>query len=642
MDHDYAYRLNPHNVVAQGWFFSNPEVISAIKVLVVLATGFLLVQVIRWSRMAEARNPLDRDLRQKRRPYITEARERARIIQKSFHPDQVPSDLDAIVIGSGIGGLTAAALLARAGRRVLVLEQHDQAGGSCHTYTEKGYEFDVGIHYIGQMGRPTILRTLVEQVSEGQLEWEPLELAHDVVSIGYGADNRQYPVYGDRERWIAALKIAFPKEYQGIDGFFALLDETSNATAVLGALKLAPLWLVKLVIHTGLIHVFTKLWRGQFRSSTLEIIQELTSDKDLQTVLSYCWPDYGSKPSSSHFMMQSILNRHYMEGAFYPVGGASEIALNVIPVIEKSGGQVLVRAPVQSIVHNGHKAMGVRVEKGGEIYQIEAPVIISAAGVVNTFRKLLPKAVAETSYFHELLASNRIRPGVAAMSVFVGLNASGEDLKLKKENVWAYLSNEGEKDFQTYLDSDVKDIMSRDLPMIFISFPSTKDPRWNERPGRENKSTCAIISFANWNWYKQFENSSHKKRGDEYEELKDTVGNIMIDQACRLYPQLKHHIDYVEVGTPVTNQFYIGSSQGEIYGLDHDRTRQEPLTNALLRPTTDIPGLYLSGQDVMTCGFGGALFGGLFCAGAVLGRNVMYDLVGLHKQIRQEAKAKSD
>lgn len=634
MNSDYEYRLNPHNVMAQGWFLTTPIVITSIKVFVTLATGFLIIQVFRWSRLAKARNPFAKDDRQKRRPYITDQKKRDQILKQSFHPDKVPTELDAIVIGSGIGGLSTACILAKAGRKVLVLEQHDQAGGSCHTYLEKGYEFDVGIHYIGNVGKQTFFKTLVDQVSEGQIEWAPLEDAYDVVSIGYGNENRKYPVLSGKENWQRSLKEAFPDESEAIDKFFDLLKEASGGSMVLGALKILPLWLVKIVIKTGLIHLFTNMWQGQFQKSTQDIIMGLTDNPDLQTIFCYCWPDYGTRPSSSHFMMQALLNNHFMNGAHYPVGGASEIALNIIPVIERAGGKVLVRAPVQEILYNGRKVMGVKVKKGSETFQMEAPIVISAAGVMSTFQKLLPKPVAQMSYFHELIRSNSIKPGVAAMSVFLGLNASNKELGLKRENVWAFASNDSEKEFVNYLESDRESIMSKDLPMIFVSFPSAKDPQWDAHPGRETKSTCAIISFANWSWYKQFESTAHKKRGDEYEELKSAVGNNMIEQACRLYPQIKHHIDYVEIGTPVTNQFYLGCSQGEIYGLDHDRARQEPLTNALLRPETDIPGLYLSGQDVMTCGFGGALFGGLLCAGSVLGRNLVSDLTRLHKQVK--------
>ena len=76
------------------------------------------------------------------------------------------------------------AIMAKAGKRVLVLEQHDQAGGCCHTFIDKGYEFDVGIHYIGKMSQGQFNRQFLDQISEGQIEWNPLEDAYDIVSIG--------------------------------------------------------------------------------------------------------------------------------------------------------------------------------------------------------------------------------------------------------------------------------------------------------------------------------------------------------------------------------------------------------------------------------------------------------------------------
>ena len=107
----------------------------------------------------------------------------------ALHALQVPPKIDVIVIGSGAGGLSTAALLAKAGKRVLVLEQHDQAGGGLHTFVEKGYEFDVGVHYVGEMGKG-IFRTLFDQLTDGQLEWAPLDDAYDVMSIGRGKDRR--------------------------------------------------------------------------------------------------------------------------------------------------------------------------------------------------------------------------------------------------------------------------------------------------------------------------------------------------------------------------------------------------------------------------------------------------------------------
>ena len=98
---------------------------------------------------------------------------------------------------------------------------------------------------------------------------------------------------------------------------------------------MAPLWVSKLICKTPISRWVNKLWHSGKEKSTLAIIQELTDNKDLQTVFSYCWGDYGTVPAKSHFGMHSVLLQHYQNGAFYPVGGASEIAYNVIPVIER-------------------------------------------------------------------------------------------------------------------------------------------------------------------------------------------------------------------------------------------------------------------------------------------------------------------
>ena len=80
--------------------------------------------------------------------------------------------------------------MARAGKKVLVLEQHDQAGGGTHTFTEKGYEFDPGVHYIGELEEGTFFRNMFDQITEGQLEWALLDENYDRVTIGVGEEKR--------------------------------------------------------------------------------------------------------------------------------------------------------------------------------------------------------------------------------------------------------------------------------------------------------------------------------------------------------------------------------------------------------------------------------------------------------------------
>ena len=193
--------------------------------------------------------------------------------------------------------------------------------------------------------------------------------------------------------------------------------------------------------------------------------------------------------------------------------------------------------------------------------------------------------------------------------------------------------------FDEYIALPADEVGKTDIPLLFISFPSTKDPTWNDRyPG---KSNCTIVTLGNWDWFAKWENERVKKRGDDYDDLKNRLAEKAWEQACRYYPQIKDKRDYFDIGTPLTNNYYIGSPKGEIYGLDHTISRFNPEVSYQLRPATAIPGLYLTGQDITTCGFAGALYSGLLTASHLLSRNLMSDLVVLTKELRKDAKLKT-
>lgn len=623
------------------WLFTVPVLKLAIMIGMVLATLFMIIQIIRWSMQSACPNPFDKDIRVPRKAYIHDQKKRDEVIKQGFSKDKIPDNLDAIIIGSGIGSMTTAAIMSRAGKKVLVLEQHDQAGGCCHTFIDKGYEFDVGIHYIGEMGHQTLNKTLLDQICEGQVEWAPLDDDFDVIQIGLGDESRKYPVATGTEAWKNLLYKQFPDETKAIDKYFELLAASSKTSTIHGAMKVIPLWLVKIILFTGVLKFVTNIFRPEYTISTLDLVEGITSNKDLQAVFMYCWGDYGTPPSKSNFTMQAALNRHFMKaGAHYPIGGASEIAYNIIPVIEKSGGRVLVRVSVTDIIAKGGKACGVKVIKVKETYEIFAPMIISSAGLYNTFERLLPRELAEKSYYSKIC--KELKPGVGAMNVFLGLNKSKEELGLKRQNMWAFTTNELNKNGEDYFNLSVDEAMDAEIPLLFISFPSAKDPEWANHPGRENKSTVAIVTLANWEWFKQWEDKPLKKRGDSYDEVKNSIGHKMIEQTCQLYPQIRDCIDFTEIASPVTNKHYIAQPHGEIYGLDHGIERFDPLMVAKLRPKTDIPGLFLTGQDILSCGFTGALFAGVLGAQAALGRNVMGDLIGLHNKLEGNKASMTD
>lgn len=619
--------------------FSDKMGILSLPVLALIAiVGVVIKAVLYFTAKSPSENPFKEPIRTPVKPKVTDQKKRDAVLKQGFSEDKVPADLDAIVVGSGIGGMSTAAIMAKAGKRVLVLEQHDQAGGCCHTFIDKNYEFDVGIHYIGEMQYQSISKTYFDQITDGQVEWEPLDETYDEVIFAEPEKPvRKYPVRCGKGNWASDLKKFFPSEEANIDKFFDLLEKIREGNSKSVLVKVLPLWLVWFLNTTGLLSYITDFYDWNAKSCK-EVVYGITENQELRDIFCYCFGDFGTPPSKAGFPMQTLLHTHFQKGAAYPIGGASEIAFHIIPVIEAAGGRVLVRAEVTQILIDYKGATsGVQVKKGKEIYNIQAPIVISAAGLYNTYERLLPIDIASSSRIWPVLQDLEHGPG--AMSVFVGLDCSAEELDiLHKKNAWVFTGNDLDKLTLNYLNLTREQAMDVDIPLLFISFPSTKDPEWDKK--YKGKTTMAIVTLMPYHWLEQWKDERVMKRGDEYESIKKIFGHKAVEQACQLFPSIRDHIDYVNIGTPLSNQHYLGAPQGEIYGLDHTRERFSAWANAVLRPKTDIPGLFISGQDICSCGFSGALWGGFLCASAALERNVFNDLVDVHK--RGKALKKSD
>lgn len=240
-------------------------------------------------------------------PLITDHKERDKVLKQSFSLDKIPSQLDAIVIGSGIGGLSVAATLAKLGKKVLVLEQHDQAGGCCHTFVEKGYEFDVGIHYIGEMAEGKFSRVLVDQLTESGIEWARLDDVYDTVVLRMNEEEeekegkageekrkrkRVFSVPSGRNELIDSLKKTFPSEEKAITKYFSILKQMRSSIMGVGLLKLLPLSLSCWLVSSGLFAWFFPSFE-YYRHSVSHVLDKLTDDKDLKAVLAYSFGDYG-------------------------------------------------------------------------------------------------------------------------------------------------------------------------------------------------------------------------------------------------------------------------------------------------------------------------------------------------------------
>lgn len=503
---------------------------------------------------------------------------------------------DVIVIGSGIGGMTAAACLAKAGQKVLVLERHYTAGGFTHSYERKGYEWDVGVHYIGDVHRKgSALRRLFDYISEEKLHWAEMEDNYDRIYIG----SESFDYVKGEQQFCDRMIGYFPEEKFAIEEYIKMIREVNRSSSAYFLEHALPPWLATIFYKK-----FTKRFLFFAEKTTEEVLLTLTKNRKLIAVLTGQWGDYGLPPSQSSFAMHAMVAKHYMGGAAYPVGGSSAIARTIEAVILKHGGQVITCAEVQSILTRGSKAIGVKLSNGVEI---RAKNIVSGVGAINTFQNLLPEDLAFKFNYPQKM--QHVSPSLAHMDLYIGLKGSSQELDLHTTNLWIYPNEDINKNIQNF---DPKP--NFDFPAVFISFPSTKDPLWEtNHPG---KSTIEIIVPTPFHWFQTWQDTKWHKRGPEYNQLKKDMTERLLAILFEKLPQLKDKIQYVELSTPLSIAHFTGHKRGEMYGLDHTPER---FKQRWLRTDTQVKNLYLTGQDVVSCGVSGGLCAGFLTAIRVLG-----------------------
>lgn len=520
-------------------------------------------------------------------------------IGKRYRASRVDKDYDAIVIGSGIGGLATAACLSKQGKKVLVLEQHYTAGGFTHSYSRNGYEWDVGVHYIGDMGSPnTLARKIFDYITDGELKWAPMDEVYDRFYIGEDV----YDLRAGKDGFRATILAAFPDEGHTIDRYMKMLGKVASGMQAYTLGKVVPT--IAAPVYNRALKM---LLPDYFNKTTYEVLSSLTSNQRLIAVLAGQWGDCGVPPRQSSFLIHALIAKHYMHGGYYPLGGASRIAETIIPVIQASGGDVFTYADVKEILTEqgkGKKATGVRMADGETL---SAPLIISNAGALNTYEKLLP----ESARVHSKYQAKRptVSPSMSHLGMYIGLKGTSEELGLPKTNFWIY----PEENYDETIEAFKKD-PSLPFPVVYISFPSAKDPSYATRyPGR---SAIEIVAPTTFEQFEQWKDTTWGKRGEDYEALKQTLTDRMLEVLYTKLPQLRGRIDYFETSTPLSTDFFCRYSQGEIYGLTHDTERFE---QSWLRPQTPVKGLWLTGQDALTCGVVGAMISGVMTSAAALG-----------------------
>lgn len=506
---------------------------------------------------------------------------------------------DAIVVGSGPGGLITAACLGSAGKRVLVLERHDVAGGNTQVFRrhhgDDWYEFDVGVHYIGECGPNGLLTNVFNGLGLGdRLNFR--ELDRD------GFDTLTFPDFTFRvpagwDEYRARLIAQFPNDRAGIERCLDVLRNVADEG--------------RLVFGED---------RPTFDRWAMRPLSELFRDCELSkqaiAVLDHWSGLYAGGPDQTAIAMHAAIIGHYMGGAYYPEGGGQMIAARLIQVIEACGGEVRTLAPVERIIVDDGCATGVSLESGE---RIDAPIVISNADHRRTIEQLVGREHVDSST--ATWVDNAVMTlGLVCVYVVVDKVIDGPNT-----NYFVFPSYETDELYEVL---DAGRLPHEEVPFAYIALASRKDPGNHELcpPGQTNFQimTLAPRGHDYWGVTEGPADGGSYRRNAEYRARKQELTDALIEAAERVLGPFREDIVHMETATTLSHERYTQSTGGTSYGYRHS-----PDQSGEHRPhfRTEIDGLWVVGANtVRGHGIGGAVSGGVFCASDILDRPLMVEM----------------
>lgn len=535
---------------------------------------------------------------------------------------------DAVLIGGGPGSLGAAAALARMGWKCAVFEQGEQLGGGAHVFSEAGYEFETGVHYLGN---DRDMASLLDFLSCGRLELASIgtplgdgKVMYDAIRIA----GKEYQFCAGRDNLIGMLRERFPdKESLALISRF----EQRLKHHMSQEYKMSATMFFRLKVPTILQHPWlgwlrrllqTKIMGRHYYRSTQQTSEEMlrelgvTPSSELGAVLLGQYGDAGMRPDKCSAMMHMGVMAHYCEGSVYPVGGSGAIPRKLNSVVLAAGGRSFVQARVQSLlVQPDGSCGGVRVND----MEVHAKVTISSAGALRSYRDLLGPIPAMRPLADA--AVERIRAttelSVAFIFLFVGLDIP-EDSDAHKDrrshNTWIYPRPD-----YTQMEKEIDEAEPWSVPMpMFVASGSAKDVAWANKHGARKK-TVVVLSQCPFSWVKPWAGMTHSERSKDasYQKFKADAREAMMQQGFReIFPDLERYIVHTSVGTPLSTNNFLSTEEGECYGRSATPTRW---LCPDLSPYTPMKNFYLTGQDVVTLGLTGGIAAGYMTANVVAG-----------------------
>ena len=493
------------------------------------------------------------------------------------------SKYDIIIIGSGLGGLECGAILSKEGYNVCVLEKNELFGGCFQTYRRKGHLLDTGIHYIGSLDEGQVMNQFFRYVGiMDHLKVRKLdENAFDKIFY----KNRVYDYAMGYERFIDTLCQSFPHEKENLRQYTTLLKEVGNLISVDN--------LKKGIISTEGMKFFN--------TSAAGMIDKITTNPDLQSVLAGSALLYGGLREHSNFYEHAMINNSYIQGAYRFIDGSMQVASEMINVIRTHGGTVLNNSEVTRIIVENNQAAGVEINRAE---RKESKYIISNVHPKQTLTLLDKTRCIKNAYISRI---NSLENTYGIFTLYL----------IMKEKSYPYLNQ------NLYLHGDNDVWYDKKVNMGY-----TTNCMISTQASSRNSDYADVISILTPMYIDElsaWQNTLPEQRGEDYKTFKMEKARQLLEFIKSHGIDFTDHIETMYTTTPLSYRDFTGTCDGSAYGIIKDYKCPQI---GFVSTRTKLGNLFLTGQNLNVHGALGVTLTSIITCGELLGHEYLAKRIG--------------